>query len=124
MSSPLILQVTDPASSETILLQAAQIIRQGGVVVCATDTGYLLGVDGLNPEAIRKIYAIKARAFEKPIHLVVADLAMAKTLAYLSQEAEQVFQRFMPGPLTLIAPKKPIVPDVLVSGRASVGLRM
>jgi L-threonylcarbamoyladenylate synthase len=116
--------LTDSASEETIVQNACAILQHGGVVVCATDTGYLLGVDGLNPEAIRKIYQIKERSFDKPIHLVVSDMTMAKILAYIHPEAEQVFQRFMPGPLTLIVKKKPIVPDLLVGGLESVGLRM
>lgn len=117
-------KLTDSASEKAIIQKASNLLKDGGVVVCATDTGYLLGVDGLNTEAIRKIYRIKGRSFDKPIHLVVADIAMAKTLAYLDQEAERVFQRFMPGPLTLIVKKKAIVPDLLVSGLGSVGLRM
>ena len=117
-------KLTDSASEKAIIHAASELLNNGGVVVCATDTGYLLGVDGLNTEAIRKIYQIKGRSFDKPIHLVVADIAMAKTLAYIDQEAERVFQRFMPGPLTLIVKKKAIVPDLLVSGLGSVGLRM
>ena len=124
MKKPQIYKLTDSASEETIIQQAGEILNNGGVIVCATDTGYLLGVDGLNPEAIRKIYAIKGRSFDKPIHLVVSDITMAKTLAHLHQDAERVFRHFMPGPLTLIVKKKLIVPDLLVSGLESVGLRM
>jgi len=121
---PQIYKLTDSDSEKTIIQTASEFLNNAGVVVCATDTGYLLGVDGLNTEAIRKIYQIKGRSFDKPIHLVVSDIAMAKTLAHIHQEAEQVFQRFMPGPLTLIVKKKAIVPDSLVSGLKSVGLRM
>jgi L-threonylcarbamoyladenylate synthase len=117
-------KLTDSASEKAIIHAASELLNNGGVVVCATDTGYLLGVDGLNTEAIRKIYRIKGRSFDKPIHLVVTDIVMARTLAYLDQNAEWVFQRFMPGPLTLIVKKKAIVPDLLVSGLGSVGLRM
>lgn len=124
MSPLLILQLTDPASSGTILRQAVQLIHQGGVVVCATDTGYLLGVDGLNPEAIRKIYAIKGRSFDKPIHIVVSDLTMAKRVGAIDPQAEALFRRFLPGPLTLVVKKQPIVPEILVSGRDTVGLRI
>jgi len=124
MKKPQIYPLTDSTSAELIIPKAREILNNGGVIVCATDTGYLLGVDGLNPEAIRKIYQIKGRSFDKPIHLVVADLTMAHTLAYLDQGAERVFHHFLPGPLTLIVKKKPVVPDLLVSGLDSVGLRM
>ena len=124
MKQPQIYQLTEMTSAEAILPKATAILHHGGVIVCATDTGYLLGVDGLNPAAIRKIYAIKGRAFDKPIHLVVADLAMARALAEFDAEAERIFQRFLPGPLTLILKKQPVVPDALVGGLTSVGLRM
>ncbi len=124
MEKPQIYKLTHSTSIKTIIQKARDVLNNGGVVVCATDTGYLLGVDGLNPKAIRKIYQIKGRSFDKPIHLVVSDLTMAKTLAYLDQNAERVFQQFMPGPLTLVVKKKPIVPDLLVSSLESVGLRM
>jgi L-threonylcarbamoyladenylate synthase len=124
MKQPQIYKLRNSISEETVIQKASDLLRNGGVVICATDTGYLLGVDGLNPEAIRKIYAIKGRSFDKPIHLVVSDIGMAKMLGELDQNAERMFRQFMPGPLTLIVKKKPIIPGLLVSGLKSVGLRM
>ena len=124
LTTPPICPVLDETVVEAVLQQAAELLLQGGVVVCATDTGYLLGVNGLNPDAIQKVYQIKGRTFDKPLHLVVADLEMAKTLAEVDDRAEQIMQRFFPGPLTLILKKKPIVPDSLVSGLDNVGLRI
>ena len=121
---PRICQILDTTTEETALQQASAILQRGGVVVCATDTGYLLGVNGLNPGAIQKIYQIKGRAFDKPLHLVAADLRMVKILAEVDERAEQIMQYFWPGPLTLILKKKPLVPDSLVSGLANVGLRI
>jgi L-threonylcarbamoyladenylate synthase len=121
---PHICKIQEATSLDSIIHQAGELLKQGGVVVCATDTGYLLGVDGLNPDAINKIYAIKGRSFDKPIHLAVADLTMAKTLGEFNHRAEQVFQHFLPGPLTLIVKRKSLVPDLLVSGLPGVGLRV
>ena len=121
---PQMSKITNSSSVGTIIQKASEIVRQGGVVVCATDTGYLLGVDGLNTRAIQKLYQIKGRSFDKPIHLVVSDVKMAKTLVYMNDHAERIFQQFMPGPLTIILKKKPVVPNLLVSGLESVGLRI
>lgn len=121
---PEIVKITDSASMEAILFQAVDLLKNQGVIVCATDTGYLLGVDALNPNAVKKIYQIKERSFNKPIHLVVADKPMAKRLAYLDYRAEKVFDHFLPGALTIILKRKLIVPDVLVSGLDTVGLRV
>ncbi len=122
--TPPILTPIDAASEAASLDTACNIIRQGGVIVCATDTGYLLGADGLNTAAVRKIYQIKGRSFDKPIHLVVADFTMARTLAEFTPETEDIFHRLLPGPLTLIVKKTPRVPEILVSGLPTIGLRM
>ncbi|HWP46492.1 MAG TPA: L-threonylcarbamoyladenylate synthase [Candidatus Limnocylindrales bacterium] len=107
-----------------ILQEAVEILREGGIVVCPTDTGYLLGGDGLREEVIRKIFEIKGRSFNKPIHLVVSDKEMAQRLAVWNEKAEKLFRELLPGPLTLILKKKEIVPDLLVSGTGKIGLRM
>ncbi len=122
--TPLIRTMTENDSTASIIHEASQIIRQGGVLACATDTGYLLGVNGLNVAAIRKVYRIKGRSFDKPIHLVVPDLKMAQELGEIHQQAEAVFHHFLPGPLTVIVKKKEVVPELLVSGLEGVGLRI
>ena len=121
---PRICKILDATTRESVLREASDILQKGGVLVCATDTGYLLGVDGLNPAAIRKIYRIKGRSFDKPIHVVVSDLPMARKLASMDAQAQQIFQRFLPGPLTLIVKKEALVPDILVSGLEGLGLRI
>ena len=122
--TPDIRKVTDEASQAAIIQTASALLQQGGVTVCATDTGYLLGVDGLNLSAVEKVYKIKGRSFNKPIHVVVSDVKMAHTLVEMDARAKLVFQHFLPGPLTLILPRKPCVPDLLVSGLAGLGLRI
>ena len=122
--NPPIRQITDDSLGKAVLEEAVDILRQGGAIVCATDTGYLLGVDGLNVEAVKKVYAIKGRDFNKPIHLVVADINMARILVEVNSRAENLFQQFLPGPLTLILKKKPLVPELLVSGLPGLGVRI
>ena len=121
---PPLRKVSHASSNSHILEEAAQILQQGGAIVCATDTGYLLGVDGLNVEAVKKVYAIKGRDFNKPIHLVVSDIEMARKLVEIDTQAERLFQQFLPGPLTLILKKKPNVPELLVSGLQGLGIRI
>ncbi|PID56125.1 threonylcarbamoyl-AMP synthase [candidate division KSB3 bacterium] len=121
---PFIRRVTHSASDAQLLEEAAQILQQGGVLVCATDTGYLLGVDGLNVEAVKKVYAIKGRNFNKPIHVVVSDIEMARQLVVVDARAERLVQEFLPGPLTLILQKTSNVPELLVSGLPGLGIRI
>ena len=123
-TQPQIRQIADPLAAQNAMQEAADLLRGGGVIVCATDTGYLLGVDALNVAAVQKAYAIKGRAFHKPMHVVVADIEMARMIADISPQAQRVFEQFLPGALTLILRRKPIVPDLLVSGLPGIGIRI
>ena len=82
---------------------AAEILGQGGVVLYPTDTLYGLAVDAGNPEAMRKLYAIKARNPHKPVSVLVPDLAAAEELVELTDEARALARKFFPGALTIVA---------------------
>ncbi len=101
------------------LIRAGKMIRAGELVAFPTETVYGLGADGLNEEACRKIYAVKERPADKPLTLHVASFAQIEELAEISVAAEKLIAAFLPGPLTVILPKKSIVP----SSFASVGIR-
>lgn len=101
------------------LRRAGNLIRAGELVAFPTETVYGLGADGLNEEACRKIYAAKERPADKPLTLHVASFAQIEELAEISAAAEKLIAAFLPGPLTVILPKKSIVP----SSFASVGIR-
>ena len=101
------------------LIRAGKMIRAGELAAFPTETVYGLGADGLNEEACRKIYAAKERPADKPLTLHVASFAQIEELAEISAAAEKLIAAFLPGPLTVILPKKSIVP----SSFASVGIR-
>jgi len=81
---------------------AVNILRAGGAVVFPTDTAYALGVDATNTRAVKQLFRIKKRKPTKPVHVVVADLKMAKKYARFTSSEEKLFKKFLPGPLTLI----------------------
>ena len=103
---------------------AARLLSQGRVVIYPTDTTYALGAHALDPAAISLIFRLKGRPADKPMHVVVADLEMAEEYVVLNEPARILAQKFLPGPLTLILPKKEIVPDMLVAGRQTLGIRI
>ena len=105
------------------MLRAGEMIRRGELVAFPTETVYGLGADGLNVEACRKIYIAKGRPQNKPLTLHVADFTQIAELAEISSMAEKLIKRFCPGPLTLILPKKDIVPDFVTCGSKGVGIR-
>lgn len=114
--------VTGP--DDPAILEAAAILALGGLVAFPTETVYGLGADGLNPEAVARIYAAKGRPATNPVILHVADAAAARELvSHWSAEATALAARFWPGPLTLVLPASAAVPSIVRAGGPSVALR-
>ena len=107
------------------LKDAAARIRAGEPVAFPTETVYGLGANALDAAAVEKIYAAKGRPAASPLIVHVASVHMASALVSVwPPEAEALAQAFWPGPLTLVLPKKPSVPDIVTAGLATVGVRM
>jgi L-threonylcarbamoyladenylate synthase len=105
--------------------QAARIVREGGLVVFPTETVYGLGSNALDANAVRKIFALKERPATSPLIVHVASVEQAKELAAeWLPEAERLTRQYWPGPLTIVVPKKSVVPDEVTAGLPTVGLRM
>lgn len=102
--------------------RAGEILRGGGLVAFPTETVYGLGANALDPVAVRKIFAAKERPDWDPLIVHVSSVAMAESLA-TGLPATLVAQ-FWPGPLTLVVPKQPCVPDEVTARRPNVALRM
>ena len=111
-------------TSPAAVRKAAAFIRGGGTAVFPTETVYGLGADALNAKAVARIFEIKKRPRFDPLIVHVASIRQAKTLARVSAGAEALMKRFWPGPLTLVLPKKKIIPDIVTAGLATVALRM
>jgi len=104
---------------------AAQYIREGKLVAFPTETVYGLGANALDPIAVAKIFEVKERPSFDPLIIHIASLEDISRYAYCEDpRVELLAKHFWPGPLTLILPKKPIVPDIVTSGLSSVGIRM
>jgi len=113
---------TDAASLD----EAARILLAGGLVAVPTETVYGLAADATNGAAVAAIFAAKGRPAFNPLICHVASLAMAESLAHFSPLARRLAERFWPGPLTLVLPRKPDCPvhDLATAGLPSIGLRM
>ena len=105
------------------LLRAAKLIKRGEIVAFPTETVYGLGADAFNVDACKKIYSAKQRPADKPLTLHVATFEMIEQIAEISTDAEKLIEKFLPGPLTLILPKKNIVPDFVTCNSKNVGVR-
>jgi len=117
---------TDPLKPDRVIIRkAAEIIKEGGLVAFPTETVYGLGADALNAEAIKKIFKAKRRPLNNPLIVHVADNEHIRKLARkVPREAEELIERFFPGPLTIVLRKKPIVPDEITANLPTVGIRM
>lgn len=112
-----------PATAASIQ-EAAGILRSGGLVAFPTETVYGLGADGLNPEAVARIYQAKGRPSSNPLILHVADIEEARYLASeWPPEAQALAERFWPGPLTLVLPAATYIPAIVRAGNPTVALR-
>ncbi len=111
--------------SQQAILVAAEILQSGGTVAFATETVYGLGANALDAEAVGRIFAAKQRPVWDPLIVHVADERMlARVSLRIPQAARLLMDRFWPGPLTLLVPRHPDLPDAVTAGRASVGVRM
>ena len=111
--------------NEEKLKEAAVLIREGEVVAFPTETVYGLGANGLNGNAVRKIFAAKGRPADNPLILHIAEKReIEKLTTGLSANAQALMQAFWPGPLTLVVPKSSIIPDEVSAGLATVAVRM
>ena len=107
-----------------IIQEAVNIIKQGGTIVCPTDTVYILGVDALRPDAIERLFKIKKRPLAKPAPIFIRDIEMAKKLAFIDRKREKFLAVVWPGPITVVLEKRSIVPDILTANKRTVGLRI
>lgn len=108
-----------------MLEKAAQLIKQGKIVVFPTETVYGIGTNGLDEQAVKKLYEVKQRPLNKPITLLVSNMEMVNEIAREITETEyKIMGKFFPGPLTIILKKKNIIPDMVTAGQDTVGVRM
>ncbi|HMS82641.1 MAG TPA: L-threonylcarbamoyladenylate synthase [Nitrospira sp.] len=114
-----------PASASESIRVAGKTIRLGGLVAFPTETVYGLGCDALNPEAASKVFEAKQRPQFDPLIVHIADrMQLDKVVTVLTAIARQLIDQFWPGPLTLVLPKQPAIPDLVTAGLATVAVRM
>ncbi len=107
------------------LARAAQLIREGKLVGFPTETVYGLGANALDARAVRRIFEVKGRPATSPVIVHVKSIEMARQLAQAwPAEAQRLAEEYWPGPLTLVVPKHPRVPDEVTAGLDTVGIRM
>lgn len=107
------------------ILKAAGIIKTGGLVAFPTETVYGLGADGMNPIAAAKIFEAKNRPSFNPLILHIAEKEWLENICRVNNDlVHKLIDKFWPGPLTLVLPKKDTVPEIITAGNPTVAVRM
>ena len=116
----------DPVEPEPWLLpRAAQVLRDGGVVVMPTDTVYGLTCGINHHDAIKRIYKLKDMDPKKPLSILVGDMsAVGKYAKGVSTPAFRILKRVLPGPFTFIFEASAEVPKIMLRKRRTIGIRM
>lgn len=107
------------------LAYAAEVLKNGGLVVFPTETVYGLGANALDAKAVSGIFEAKGRPSDNPLIIHISDKVMMESLASSRPEKMEILMdKFWPGPLTLVVPRSRIVLDIVTAGLDSVAIRM
>lgn len=116
--------MTDPDEQREATDRAPAAVQRGELVVYPTETVYGLGADALDPPAIERVFETKGRDRAEPISLAVPTPDAAREYVTVSERERAFMAAFLPGPVTVVAAKRPVVPDVLTAGGERVGIRV
>lgn len=117
--------MVEPQVTEEAIAKACALLRAGGVVAFPTETYYGLAVDPFNQAALSRLFALKGRAVDKPVLLIVDNPSQLSTLvAEIPSPFTLLMERFWPGPLTLVFPGAPSLPGMLTGHRGTIGVRV
>ncbi|MBM4310800.1 MAG: threonylcarbamoyl-AMP synthase [Deltaproteobacteria bacterium] len=118
--------VIDPNNPDPqALLEAADIIMQGGIAIYPTETVYGIGVRYDDEQALARLFDLKGRASHKPVLLLLPRSEdLQRISSRVPPEARLLAERFWPGPLTLVVPARPDLPALVTGGGNSIGCRV
>jgi L-threonylcarbamoyladenylate synthase len=104
--------------------EAAAWLKKGEVIAIPTETVYGLAGNAYNEEAVTKIFHVKNRPYFNPLIVHTNSIDKILDFAFLNGEALKMAEHFWPGPLTLLLPKKDIIPDLVTAGYPDVAVRI
>ena len=114
---------SDIRAFDAEIRRAGETIKAGGLVAFPTETVYGLGANAFDPSAVKKIFEAKGRPSDNPLIVHVATEAQFHEVACCTPQCQTLVERFWPGPLTVVLPKKDIVPFETTGGQQTVAVR-
>ena len=119
----IVLKVDPKYPDANTIERAVSLVETGRIIVYPTDTIYGVGTNALNSKAVLRIFEVKRRPLDMPFPVAVDSIEMAERLAVVTGYARSLIEAFWPGALTLVLPKKPVVPDTVTAGQRNLALR-
>jgi L-threonylcarbamoyladenylate synthase len=121
-----IITLTDltPKAIAAVAAEAVTILAAGGTVIYPTETVYGIGVDATNPQAVTKVLTYKSRREGKPLSIAVTDRQMAEKFVAASDQARELYERFLPGPVTVVSKDLGKVAPGVASEFGTLGIRI
>jgi len=113
-----------PKNHSQVISKAQKVLRQQGLIIYPTETCYGAGVDATNQTAVNKLLAYKSRREGKPLSIAVTSRSMASNYVKLNTSAINLYQKFLPGPLTVISKNKGLLAHGVASETNTVGIRI
>jgi L-threonylcarbamoyladenylate synthase len=117
-------RISEMANISSDINTAANLLTSGEVVAIPTETVYGLAGNAFNQKAVGKIFEIKDRPHFNPLILHTNSIDKIQSFAHLSGKAYKLAEKFWPGPLTLLLPKKQVISDLITAGYSTVAVRI
>ena len=102
----------------------AKLIKEGELVAFPTETVYGLGANAYDAQAVKRVFEVKGRPGDNPVIVHVSEMSQVDEFAEVNDIAKKLMKAYWPGPLTLVLPKKPVIPDAVTAGLDTVAVRM
>ena len=111
-------------NTKDIVKKTINVLKNGGIIIYPTETCYGVGVDATNTKALKKLLTYKKFRGSKPISIAVSDKEMADKYVEINEMGENIYNNYLPGPITIISMSKGILQPPVVSQQGTVGVRI
>lgn len=139
-----ILSAKSGAEEKDVIIEAVRVLSHGGVIVYPTDTVYGLGANVCDEWAVEQVFRIKKRPLSKPLPIIARNMKWVKELVFILPKLEHILEKIWPTrpsevdcsanrlgrlrsvtvPITVVLPKKPVIPKIVTAGHKTVGIRI
>lgn len=119
-----LIQINTENPSKEMLKVAIEALNKGKIIIYPTDTVYGIGANIFDVEAVRNVYSVKKRSFDKPLSVCVSNIDEISKIAHINEDIERNLVKIFPGPFTVILKKKEVVPSIVTSNSDKIGIRI